>query len=278
MNLNTKITTWPTEAEQFQPNGGCKEAGCRFCKIDEAAASGFPTLRGRSEVVQVPHVSRRFVVFQDAFPLGTQGVHLLISPRDHYRSLAQVPYREQLRATVNSTISLLEEMFPGRTLFVFEHGTGSLYEGEFKRGGNSVDHAHGHVVVLDRGIEFQQIRHLTEQEFRQMGWNLDAQSARTRDVFRGPADFTGGCPYIHIGGISSGQRVSYTYKQISVAQNIPSQLLRRLVATACGQESPSYWDWKVIVRNRIQARLDEFANLIDVFRCHLHDHLVANAA
>lgn len=253
-----------------------REAGCPFCEAE--GPSRFPTIQGRSQVIEFPGIAEQYMVMQDAFPIGGEGAHLLVSPRDHYRSLAGVPFQKQLQRTVNATVSLLQSMFPGRTILVFEHGTGTFDKVEMTRGGNSVDHAHGHFIVLDRCANFEEIRAMTEGEFAESGWDVATQRAKSQDIFSGQAAITGGNPYIHLGMVSGNDRYSYTYTQASAAQHIPSQLLRRIASTACGKAAPAEWDWKYVTKNQLHARIADLAAKIDVFYNRFGRHVIATAA
>jgi hypothetical protein len=151
-------------------------------------------------------------------------------------------------------------------VFAFEHGTGALDGRAVKCGGCHVDHAHGHLLVLDEEVAFETIRDLTEEALLDLGWDLAAQAREGDDVFAGLGDFAGANPYLHVGAVTDRGRVSVTYRQVEGCEGIPSQLLRKLIATAAGRGQPTYWNWKVILEHRLEGRLREFRELVRDFR------------
>jgi hypothetical protein len=237
---------------------------CPFCS--PGAADRFEALYGEPPDVAIPGLPGGLRVVLDAFPLGHRGAHLLLTPRTHYPSLARFEARRELAAGVEATLAALRRTAPGHWVFVFEHGTGDLDGRAVKCGGCHVDHAHGHLLVLDEEVEFGTIRDLTEAALLDLGWDLAEQAREADDVFTGLNDFAGMNPYLHVGAVTDRGRVAVTYKQVAGCEGIPSQLLRKLIATAAGRGQPTYWNWKVVLEHRLEGRLQEFKDLVRAFR------------
>jgi hypothetical protein len=65
-------------------------------------------------------------------------------------------------------------------------------------------------------------------------------------------------PYLHIGRFAGEQSAAVTYRQRSASESVPSQLLRRLVATAAGHPEPPYWNWKVALAAKLDERIAQY--------------------
>lgn len=237
----------------------CSLADCRFCGLEEGRRDLFWDLHGESPSLDLPGIPGSMMVLLCAFPIGHWGGHLLITPRRHYPSLAQFPRREDLRATVQATSQTVRRMFPGHWLLAFEHGPGAIDHRPVKCGGCHVDHAHGHVLVLDPTVDFEEVRQLTEATLRELGWDLRRQTSISTDPFLDIGQFTGEHPYLHLGMLAP-RPVAFTYKQCSLSQSIPSQLLRRIVGEAAGRPQPSSWNWKIALEHGLHSRLRQYGD------------------
>jgi len=249
-----------TRSRDAQPTNenACSAVACRFCGLRRGEKDLFMELHGDVPHLPIPGVPDSLMVMLCAFPLGHRGGHLLIAPKQHYPSLARFTRQEELRRVTENVADLLQRMFPAHWLFAFEHGPGELANRPVKCGGCHVDHAHGHVLVLDPAIRFDDIRELTEEVLEGLGWDLAAQTHEGETPFVDIAAFCGERPYLHIGRLGPAGK-AVTYRQDAEDQSIPSQLLRRLVAAAAGRPSPSYWNWKIALQHNLRTRLNQYA-------------------
>jgi hypothetical protein len=225
----------------------------------------FMELHGEEPSLPIPGIPDSLTAMLCAFPLGHAGGHVLLTPKHHYPSLAQFPRQGALARATEAVAATLRRMFPGHWLFAFEHGPGSLANRPVKCGGCHVDHAHGHVLVLDPAVRFAEVRDLTEETLEGLGWGLATQAEEGDTPFVDLGRFCGEHPYLHIGRLGP-RRQAVTYRQDTEAQSIPSQLLRRLVATAAGRPSPSYWNWKIALQHNLRPRLEEYGRAARGFK------------
>ncbi len=243
----------------------CSADACSFCELSKGRDDLFVQLHGEPPHLAVPGVPDSLMAMLCAFPLGHQGGHLLLVPKGHYPSLARMRQQDDLALLRRSVTALLEAMFPQHWLFAFEHGTGALADRPIRCGGCHVDHAHGHVLVLDRAVRFDDLRAMTEEVLQGLGWDLPMQTHEGGDPFIHIGRFCGESPYLHIARLGKGQQ-ALTYRQATPQQSIPSQLLRRLVATASGRPSPSYWNWKIALEHNLQRRLEQYGQAARSFK------------
>jgi diadenosine tetraphosphate (Ap4A) HIT family hydrolase len=263
--------------ERQRNEGACQLATCRFCGLKNGANDLFMELHGEAPHLAIPGIPGSMMVMLCAFPLGHRGGHLLITPKEHHPSLAQCPGQEALRQTAQTVAETLREMFPNHWLFAFEHGAGSIQDRPVKCGGCHVDHAHGHVLVLDRSIRFDEIRELTEATLDGLGWDVPSQAHATARPWNELAAVCGEYPYLQIGSLWPVRR-SVIYQQISENQSIPSQLLRRLVATAAGRPNPSYWNWKIALQHNLRPRLEQYRDAALGFKRAVEEFIRARMA
>jgi len=259
-----------------QTGEACKLDSCRFCGLNRGQGDLFVDMYNSQPELDIPGVPANLAVLMDSFPIAHGGAHLLITPRRHYPSLAQYLDQAQLRRAVDVTADILSGMFPDHWLFVFEHGPGAIDNRRVKCGGCHVDHAHGHVLVLDPEVDFDEIRDLTEQALADLGWDLALQGQQGETPFVDLADFTGAYPYLHLGRIRGQERTSFTYKQVTEEQKIPSQLLRRLVSVAAGKGQPLHWNWKIALEHKMHERLNQYKQDALGFKRALRDFLKAH--
>jgi hypothetical protein len=255
----------------------CRLDSCRFCGLRNGEDDLFVELHGERPTLPIPGVADSFLSMLCAFPLGHMGGHLLLAPKAHYTSLARLSPEDELRSTVDAVEKTLLGMFPNHWLFTFEHGPGALENRPIKCGGCHVDHAHGHVLVLDRSVAFEEIRALTEETLENLDWDLAVQSRESDRPFADLGSFCGDHPYLHIGALGA-DGVAFTYKQVSEGQSIPSQLLRKLVATAQGKPNPSHWNWKIALQHNLRDRLDRYGRDALGFKQALREFLATRSA
>ena len=275
LNSDQAVVSMEHAPEEF--GGACSLEECRFCGLQQGRDDLFAELHGETPRLAVPGTPDSLMAMLCAFPIGHSGGHLLIAPRRHYPSLAQFPWTDDLRTLVEAVTQILQQMFPQHWLFVFEHGPGAIENRPVKCGGCHVDHAHGHVLVLDTEVEFDEIRLLTEDTLAALGWNLGLQTRGSKAPFLDIKRFTGNHPYLHIGMLGP-ERTALTYKQESESQSIPSQLLRKLVATAAGKPQPSYWNWKIALQRNLQSRLQQYTDAALGFKRALEGYLSVGVA
>lgn len=256
----------PIEAKSRQTPGSrsagstCKLTTCSFCALSRGRNDLFVEQYGSSPELTIPNICGDLMVMMDSFPIGHQGGHVLIVPRRHMTSLAQFTDASAIFDAMATTKQVLCSIFPDHWLFAFEHGPGELNGQPVKCGGCHVDHAHGHVLVLPREVDFESIRNLTERTLTELRWDLDAQTFESDSPFLGITNFVGAQPYLQIGVLHGEQDRVFTYRQESATQSIPSQLLRKIVSTVAGKESPIHWNWKIAVQRNISGRLTEYRN------------------
>jgi len=235
----------------------CPTPACRFCGLGIGDDDLFMELHGEVPFLPIPRVPASLMTMLCAFPLGHHGGHVLLAPRRHYLSLARFPRQDELAEAMSAVAGVLEAMFPMHWLFAFEHGPGELEHRPVKCGGCHVDHAHGHVLVLDSSIAFDDVRALAEETLEGLGWDLASQAHEQEAGLVNIGDRSGEQPYLHIARLGRHGEAR-TYRQEVAGQSIPSQLLRRLVATAAGRATPTYWNWKIALQHNLRGRLDEY--------------------
>jgi diadenosine tetraphosphate (Ap4A) HIT family hydrolase len=185
----------------------------------------FQVLSGLSErwILQTPH----FSLVPSVSPLR-EG-HVLVVPKRHCQSVAQLPRREldrDLPDFLGRALDLLHRRYG--PVILFEHGVAAG-----KRGGCGVDHAHLHVVPCDdRALEamLQEV----ERDFRAL------QTASMMTFLRRTRASES---YLMIGRAGGPVRVRCT--------DVPSQYLRRTVARGLGVSEAS---WKTLSNWRAFSR------------------------
>lgn len=116
---------------------GERRDDCGFCWPDERAPSHFPRF-GRERIDLAPIVTTdHFRIVPDILPVHPDGTHLLLVPRGHALSFADMAH---MRDEVGLAIAEASRKV-GDELVMAEHG--SVGEGG---GGRSVAHAHLHLV------------------------------------------------------------------------------------------------------------------------------------
>ena len=257
-------------------SGTCRIQSCVLCDVQRGGHDNFTSMSGESPELSLSNLSPELTVMMDSFPIGELGGHLLIVPRKHFASLAQYPDKKDLASVVDQTTRTLQEVFPDYWQFTFEHGPGEIDLQQVKCGGCHVDHAHGHIVLVDRSVSFEDIRDLVELTLEDLGWDLDEATLESAQPFVDMADFAGRLPYLQIGRIDDGQREAVTFRQTQADKAIPSQLLRKLVSKASGRPSTLAWNWKIALKQNIQQRLDRYRDEGVWFKTKVEQHIAAS--
>lgn len=224
---------------------------CTFCTIPETKTTEvFSDMHGDvPHTLDVPGVPDTFTVLQDVVPIAESGGHVLLMPNLHRISLATVEDQAGIDTATEKIIVPIQEAFPANPILVFEHGPGFIEDKPIACGGCHMDHAHGHLLLLPEGQKLEPIQHNMEQVLSKNGWdNLEAQRRSSDQVFTGISETAGMSPYLQVGMINAdNSRQSLTYVQKREAQQVPSQLLRKVVSEVVYQRpEPSYWHWRDI--------------------------------
>jgi hypothetical protein len=158
--------------------------------------------------------------------LGALGEHhLLLVPRNHYRSIARAWSKLDQAAPIELISLMRKKLDPGSAL-IFEHGEP---ESGPARTGACIDHAHLHILPgMGRFLD----RVATHFQF-------DTTYRSLEDAML-EADRNG---YHLIGAIGEETEIHLR----SISGPVPSQFLRRIIARAIGTRDSWDWraDWKV---------------------------------
>jgi diadenosine tetraphosphate (Ap4A) HIT family hydrolase len=189
---------------------------CAFCQeFDGSGRSIYHELLGRELPSRVVHRTRHFVVFP---PLG-QFIEggLLLATQEHQISMATLPeaYYADLERLMAETCDLLAERYGSRPL-LFEHAPAAPGD----KGTCCVDHAHLNVFPARVDVH----AHLRKFPHVEIGPMSDLSAPRFRRQ-----------PYLFL-QTNEGRRLVYD------AGIVPSQYVRRIVATALGM--PERWHWR----------------------------------
>jgi len=178
--------------------------------------------------------SEHFVVFVGMGPLP-EG-YLLLAPRAHHISYAQVPveWYPEFLVLKSQVTEMLSSVYT--TPIFFEHGPASVS----KRGGCCIEHAHMHAAPVQVDLlqsisnHFQGRRLYSFYELKDLGEQKQ--------------------PYLFYENVK-GERFIFV-----VPPRIPSQFLRRLLAGELG--IPDEWDWALFPRR--QAMIETARKLLSV--------------
>ena len=249
------ITTAEMTADQNEVQT-CRINDCPFCRLARGGKDWFAEQYGESP--QVDDNTTEILAIVDSFPMGREGGHLLLAPRQHVTALAQVGDSAELARMTKRVEGHLSRLYPDYRLLTFEHGAGAIAGDAIRCGGCHVDHAHGHIVLVPRDVEFDAIRQEVETVLAGLGWDLAVQSRATERPFVGMRSWVQDRPYLQIGELSNGTSQAITYRQDNSEASIPSQLLRKIIAQQLGKPQPSWWNWKIAVRRNLIDRLQTY--------------------
>lgn len=200
-----------------------ERAALSCCLCEEISSRTFPDqYRGAYPVSsRICHETDEFVVLPTLSPLCAG--HVLVLPRRHVTNLATLsePARRALLVCVESTMTVLAGHF-GSDLYLFEHGVAGAGLA------CGIDHAHLHILPLS-ATTADAVELRIETDFRShdsssliQGLSLANQVKATSYLLHG---------------------TSLDSMRISVAESIPSQYMRRLIAQL---ECQAEWDWKLL--------------------------------
>ncbi|MFH0773420.1 MAG: hypothetical protein V1922_03865 [bacterium] len=249
-----------------------KPQGCNFCLIpQEKTTESFKKLHGDLlHTLNIPGVPNTFTVLQDVVPIAELGAHILLMPNLHDISLASVADKEGMLVAKDAIVEALQKHFPDNPIFTFEHGPGFIQGESIACGGCHMDHAHGHIMVLPKKTSFDMIQQRMEEILILNGWkNPRSHAVESIHIFTDSVSFAGMQPYLHIGMIfPEGKTISYTYVQKSKSFNVPSQLLRLVVADVVyDQKDPTYWHWRDVESGLTSPdRMHELKTNVTAFR------------
>mgnify|MGYP001570513872 CR=1 FL=1 len=227
---------------------------CVFCLMNgDEGTTQYRDHYGLNQVVEL-NLPATFTAIHDVAPMGENVAHLLLVPkRDaarHYVSLAIVQDQVGLTSSRDIIIGAYKKLSPENPIFFFEHGPG-IVEGEAVAcGGCTVDHAHGHVVMLPKGTTMDPVKAMAESILNVGGWqSVSSRGIETVEIFSNLFDVAGINPYLHIGIVETdGSSRAITYIQKTRSETVPSQLMRRVLSESIyDRQDPSYWHYRDIM-------------------------------
>ena len=201
---------------------------CLFCSIQEIAHPSNP----EDEIIDE---SDNFYA-KAALGHFVFGYTLIIS-KEHFPSFAYVPEYlfPELEAFRNTVLGKLHDICQ-HPITIMEHGAISRCQ----RGGACIDHAHLHLMPLVADL----YPILSEKfSFGELGSISGVRRFRDEQI-----------PYLYY------QREGLRSHGVALAQDVPSQILRRIACQALG--TPELWDWRDRpLRDRIQQFTSEYKRL-----------------
>lgn len=231
-----------------------EENPCSFCLTGESRGISielFKELYSENQIIDIQGLLSSYIVLQDLIPLGIHGAHLLLlakaNGKSHDISLASVENQKEMLLATQLLIRVMKLCFPKHPLLVFEHGPGFVNGEPIACGGCHVDHAHGHLLALPRGVDLTAIVDDVEKTLSASGWSdLSNQKFYSSEILGELPAIAGINPYMHFGLVNSDDETSaLTYVQTSRDQHVESQLIRRVIAKVVyGQTRATYWNWR----------------------------------
>lgn len=187
---------------------------CVFCrKFCIAQNANAPFAKQEYDTILIQ--TQEFVVVPALGPL-VEG-HVLIITKSHFYSMGELskPMFDEFIALKDKVRQVLVRTYGSAT--AFEHGSTRILEA-----GTSVNHAHCHLLPLGFNLVGEVSNHHN-------GENVSDQSVLASKA-------TKGIPYLYVENNRREARI------FDAPVGLPSQYLRRLVATKLG--IPSQWDWR----------------------------------
>lgn len=233
------------EKSELKSSSENKFASCVFCGIFEAKVGGgtsefFQIYPNLSELGQVIEVTNNFVLIPDIAPLTIN--HLLLVTRSHLPSLASTPESnlEELSKFVGKTVGRMKGFHPDSEIVVFEHGVGTI-EGKVVQCGSCgrTDHAHLHILPMPKG-KLLELETLAKGIASIHGLRLEKIEPLPNVEFR---KISMDYPYLYLS--SNKNQHAYLFVQDSLKTEVPSQLIRKLLAVKGFEEKEQIkWDWR----------------------------------
>jgi len=220
---------------------------CAFFGLSEIERTGtqeffqvYPALREKGQIIKA---SDNFVLIPDIAPVTKD--YLLLVPKNHFPSFSSIPpsLREEAIQMISDVINRMKEFHPHSEIIAFEHGVGTI-EGEIIRCGGCgrTDHAHLHMLPVnnsENNSTGNKIAEIISQNFKLVAKKVPPLPALNFN------SATGRLPYLYLW--SNRIHSSLVFIQDSVEVSIPSQLIRRLLATeilGVREEEQDRWDWR----------------------------------
>ena len=197
----------------------------------------YPALRERGQIIAS---SDNFILIPDIAPISTD--HLLLVPKIHFRSFASLPasFNKEFEWIVSETINKMQNFHPSSEIIAFEHGMGTIDEQIIMCGGcGRTEHAHLHILPIPKnksGNVGEKLNKIISQYL--MG--KESPPLPKLDI----GTLTGKLPYLYLW--SNAMNSSLVFIKDSLKTTIPSQLIRKLIATeilTIGAKG-NRWDWR----------------------------------
>lgn len=200
----------------------------------------YPALREKGQII---NASDNFILIPDIAPITKD--HLLLVPKNHFPSFSSVPQLHSRESThmISDLINRMKEFHPHSEIIAFEHGMGTIDGQTIQCGGcGKTDHAHLHILPISNSEGDTVAIRITEiisQNFKLVAKEVPPLPNLNINAV------TGKLPYLYLW--SNRINCSLVFIQDSVEISIPSQLIRRLLATEIsrvGEVEQDKWDWR----------------------------------
>jgi|GEM_PF-4008968 len=227
-----------------------KFSSCAFCGNFEpkkgSTTEEFPLIYPNlSESGQVIDYSENLVLIPDIAPLVQD--HLLLVTSVHIPSFANIleSNHDEASVFITKTVSRMKELHPDSEIVTFEHGVGTI-QGQIVQCGScgSTDHAHLHILPVPK--EQQPISSILLNEITS---DFDLRIEKLAPLPNlDVKEHVGNFPYLYLW--SSSSESAHLLVQESLSTQVPSQLIRKLLATrflGVNENERVNWDWRDFV-------------------------------
>ena len=230
---------------------------CPFCdglENDSRFYQQYPELNGFPQVL---FETESVMVLPDLAPVKSG--HILIVPKKHVTSYAFLD--DSCRREFAHVYDRVKQILNKPDTLEFEHGSGFL-NNEKTTCGNSVFHAHWHVIPISESIEGIKIldKMLDEipadMDFKSIGLR---GSLSTESFLTELSENSGGYPYL----VFSNSDWAVVLREEDNIE-VPSQILRRISALVLHGEK-GRWNWKNATDNDRQIWLDNLRQTYHLF-------------
>ncbi|OGY78934.1 MAG: hypothetical protein A3B74_03515 [Candidatus Kerfeldbacteria bacterium RIFCSPHIGHO2_02_FULL_42_14] len=197
----------------------------------------YPALQEKGQIIIS---SDNFILIPDIAPITAD--HLLVVPKNHFRSFASLPksFNEEVEQIVSEAVNKMEKFHPNSEVVAFEHGMGTIDDQIIMCGGcGRTEHAHLHILPIPKGKD-ENVGKKLKQTISQYLTGIKSLPLPKLDI----STLTGKFPYLYLW--SSIMDSSLVFIQDSLKITIPSQLIRKLIATEVLKidEKGNRWDWR----------------------------------
>ncbi|MBU0759561.1 MAG: HIT domain-containing protein [Candidatus Omnitrophica bacterium] len=220
---NTSLYSYPVSKDTLRVPSSFKEPDYRTRVQATFAHYQCPICKDTNILYETQH----FKILSDFHPLNLG--HILVVPKTHTLSMATLDEQQskELEILTLNLKKILSEFYDCEVIF-FEHGSVVSDAERAKQGGNTIVHAHLHIIPVPKGFDI--LSTLSNQ------------------------------PYITLKPINSFEDLSQQFEsetgyffyetpegdkyifELDVTYTAPSQFLRRIVGEALGNGD---WDWKI---------------------------------